>query len=127
MWIDINSYMWKELLGLGQYSWFNNIYKLPEQTIELSNVIGDYTSEDTWLVADLTTYNYIQQYSSQFRIAYIYQGQSLDEILTYMKENSLQYLVWNKSMDDANRLTALGASEIASTDVYTVYKFEKIE
>ena len=44
-----------------------------------------------------------------------------------MKENSLQYLVWNKSMDDANRLTALGASEIASTDVYTVYKFEKIE
>ena len=112
---------------MGQYSWFNNIYKLPEQTIELSNVIGDYTSEDTWLVADLTTYNYIQQYSSQFRIAYIYQGQSLDEILTYMKENSLQYLVWNKSMDDANRLTALGASEIASTDVYTVYKFEKIE
>lgn len=117
----------KNYWELGQYSWFNNIYKLPDQTIELSNVIGDYTSEDTWLVADLTTYNYIQQYSSQFRIAYIYQGQSLDEILTYMKENSLQYLVWNKSMDDANRLTALGASEIASTDVYTVYKFEEIE
>ena len=106
----------------GQYSWFNNIYKLPAQTVDLGDAISEYTSEDTWLVADLTTYLYMQQYSAQFRIGYIYQGESLDDVLSYMKENAFEYLVWNKDENALNELKDMGATVIAETDIYTVYK-----
>lgn len=107
---------------IGQYSWFNNIYKLPAQTVDLGDAISEYTSEDTWLVADLTTYLYMQQYSAQFRIGYIYQGESLDDVLSYMKENAFEYLVWNKDENALNELKDMGATVIAETDIYTVYK-----
>ena len=107
---------------LGQYSWYNNIYKIPSQTVELGDAIGQYTDEDTWLVADMTTYLYMQQYSAQYRIGYIYQGESLDDILGYMKNNMLEYLVWNKDENDLIKLEDMGAVIVAETNTYNVYK-----
>lgn len=115
-----------------------NLYKIPQEAIELCDLInGDSLEEPRVIVSDGMVV-YIRQYSSRIQMLYGRYGYSYNqhnilrlienneitmaEIVQLMKENDCQYLVWKYDQNKIAELEALGGGVVGKTDNYVVIR-----
>lgn len=124
---------------IANFSKPQNIYKLPQEVIEICDMINtDSPQVEPRVVASEGMNVYLRQYSSRIgmlygRGPYDYNNQSIlhliqnnqitmEEIVELMKENNCQYLVWEDNLEDVEEVENLGGHMVGRTENYVVIK-----
>ena len=123
---------------IANFSKSENIYKIPQEVVELCDMVNEDAEESPKVVADEGVIVYIRQYSSRIQMlygrwGYTYNGReifkavrnneiTMAEIAQMMEENDCQYLVWRYNQVDILELEALGGSVVGNTDNYVVIR-----
>lgn len=130
---------------LAEFSKPQNIYKLPQEAIELCDMINtDSQNEEPRAmvyqgdVRDRGPIVYIRQYSSRIQMlygrgGYGYRGSeifdlidkneiTMTEIAQLMEENDCRYLVWKNDQNDITELVELGGNIVGKTENYVVIR-----
>lgn len=135
----------KQYGEIAEFSKPQNIYKLPQEAIELCDIINtDSQNEEPRAivyqgdVCDRGPIVYIRQYSSRIqmlygRAGYGYKGSqifdliekneiTMAEIVQLMEENDCRYLVWKNNQNDITELENLGGNIVGKTENYVVIR-----
>ncbi len=129
--------------SLANFSKADNLYKIPQEVIELCNIVNSNTDEEPKVMADESLVVYIRQYSSRIQMlcgrnsnGYKIRGKSIfdlvrnneitmSEIVHIMKENDYQYLIWRYDQNVINEMEEMGGSFIGNTENYVVIRINE--
>lgn len=132
---------------LAEFSKPQNIYKLPQEIIELCDMINADSPDEAPRaivyqgdVRDRGPIVYIRQYSSRIqmlygRAGYVYKGNqifdliekneiTMSEIGQLMEENNCRYLVWKYNQNDITEMENLGGNIVGKTENYVVIRMD---
>lgn len=127
-----------------EIAWFYktpNLYKMPQETIELCDMINvDSIEKKPRVIVSDAIVVYIRQYSSRIqmlygRYGYSYNGHNIldlirddkitiEEIVQLMKKNDCQYLIWKNDLSDIEELESLGGNIVGNTQNYVVVRMD---
>lgn len=120
-----------------------NVYKIPQEAVEICDIINNDSADEIprVLVADNMCVH-IRQYSARIELLYgrggagysyngdnlytlIQEGEiTLPEVITVLKDNRCQYLVWENIQDDIDEIEYRGGRLIGETENYCIFKFD---
>lgn len=130
--------MGKIYFSIGYYEKAENIYKLPQEAIDLCDMINEDANEQPYIIADQGIVNYVRQYSSEIKMLYGREGYRYDgrqifeliakkeiteeEIWELMEKNDCNYLIWRNFADDIIQFENYGAVVVGNTENYVVLR-----
>lgn len=124
--------------SIGYFEKADNFYKLPQETIELCDMINEDADKQPYLIADQGIINYIRQYSCEIKMlygreGYYYNGEQIfdliakeeiteEEIWELMEQKGCNYLIWRNFSDDIVQFENCGAVVVGNTENYVVLR-----
>lgn len=125
-------------LKIAVFSETENIYKIPQEVVELCDMVNADAIEEPRVIADESVVVFVRQYSSRIQLlfgrwGYDYNGSnlyglirtnevSMEEIVKLMKKEECQYLIWKYNQKDIEELEILGGNIVGNTQNYVVVK-----
>lgn len=115
-----------------------NTYKLPNEAIQVCQILNEDSEEPPLVMADGGLVLYLRQYSGRVkmmygRFGYIYNGEQIfelineqritkEEIWTLLEENNCDYVVWKNNDADVEAFIQLGGELVDKTQNYAIIK-----